>query len=160
MNATRGATAWVLYHLLMQSHMHWLHYHPLDAISTGLGAPILDAHFWSENGVSCPDERNKIGDSVLCYHPFDTTLLLFEDNVAKSVVGNSSLNLDESPTGLGNVILILMQFPPTRGALLFRQFVLLNDQRFTSPGNFPGLSWTFLDFPGLAIGSPGAVWRA
>jgi hypothetical protein len=29
-------------------------------------SPILDALFWSENGVSCPRERNKIGDSVLC----------------------------------------------------------------------------------------------
>ncbi len=28
-------------------------------------SPILDAPFWSENGVSCPCERNKIGDSVL-----------------------------------------------------------------------------------------------
>jgi hypothetical protein len=32
-------------------------------------SPILDASFWSENGVSCPQcghERKKIGDSVLC----------------------------------------------------------------------------------------------
>ncbi len=28
-------------------------------------SPIFDAPFWSENGVSCPHERNKIGDSVL-----------------------------------------------------------------------------------------------
>jgi hypothetical protein len=28
-------------------------------------SPILDAPFWSENGVSCPCERNKIGDSAL-----------------------------------------------------------------------------------------------
>jgi hypothetical protein len=28
-------------------------------------SPILDASFWSENGVSCSHERNKIGDSVL-----------------------------------------------------------------------------------------------
>ncbi len=27
---------------------------------------IFDAPFWSRNGVSCPHERNKIGDSVLC----------------------------------------------------------------------------------------------
>ncbi len=63
------------------------HYHPFYAISRGLGNiscrrnnlpttgirarnPIFDAPFWSENGVSCPHERNKIGDSVLwlgCY---------------------------------------------------------------------------------------------
>ncbi len=33
-------------------------------------SPIFDASFWSENVVSCPQcghERNKIGDSVLCY---------------------------------------------------------------------------------------------
>jgi hypothetical protein len=29
-------------------------------------SPILDAPFWSDNGVSCPCERNKIGDSALC----------------------------------------------------------------------------------------------
>jgi hypothetical protein len=28
-------------------------------------SPIFDAPFWSENGISCPYERNKIGDSVL-----------------------------------------------------------------------------------------------
>jgi hypothetical protein len=31
-------------------------------------SPILEAPFWSENGVSCPRERNKIGDSALCSH--------------------------------------------------------------------------------------------
>jgi hypothetical protein len=30
-------------------------------------SPILDAPFLSENGVSCPHERNKIGDSVLWF---------------------------------------------------------------------------------------------
>jgi hypothetical protein len=28
-------------------------------------SPIFDASFWSENGVSCPHERKKIGDSVI-----------------------------------------------------------------------------------------------
>jgi hypothetical protein len=28
-------------------------------------SPIFEASFWSENGVSCSHERNKIGDSVL-----------------------------------------------------------------------------------------------
>jgi hypothetical protein len=27
-------------------------------------SPILDAPFWSENGVSCPHERNKIGTTI------------------------------------------------------------------------------------------------
>jgi hypothetical protein len=31
-------------------------------------SPIFDAPFWSENWVSCPHERNKIGDSVLWLH--------------------------------------------------------------------------------------------
>jgi hypothetical protein len=30
-------------------------------------SPILDASFWSENGVSCSHERNKIGDAVLWF---------------------------------------------------------------------------------------------
>ncbi len=34
--------------------------------------PDFDASFWSENGVSCSHERNKIGDSVLCVTPFDS----------------------------------------------------------------------------------------
>ena len=29
-------------------------------------SPIFDAPFWSENWISCPHERHKIGDSVLC----------------------------------------------------------------------------------------------
>ncbi len=36
------------------------------ALEQSTESPILDAPFWSENGVSCPCERNKIGDSVLC----------------------------------------------------------------------------------------------
>ncbi len=48
--------------------------------------------------------------------------------VATTVVGNSPLNLDESPTGLGDVILILMQSPPARVALLFRKLVPLGEQ--------------------------------
>jgi hypothetical protein len=33
-------------------------------------SPIFDAQFWSENGVSCPHKRNKIGDSVLWMDAF------------------------------------------------------------------------------------------
>jgi hypothetical protein len=36
-------------------------------------SPILDASFWSENGVSCSHERNKIGDSVICCKLFTNT---------------------------------------------------------------------------------------
>jgi hypothetical protein len=42
-----------------------------DATIQSTESPIFDAPFWSENGVSCPQcghERNKIGDSVLCYY--------------------------------------------------------------------------------------------
>jgi hypothetical protein len=39
----------------------------VDATDQSTESPIFDAPFWSENGVSCPHERNKIGDSVLCY---------------------------------------------------------------------------------------------
>jgi hypothetical protein len=39
-----------------------------------------NTHFWSENGVSCPHERNKIGDSVL----WSETLASFRNNNARS----------------------------------------------------------------------------
>jgi hypothetical protein len=38
-----------------------------EALSQSTESPIFDAHFWPEHGISCPYERNKIGDSVLCF---------------------------------------------------------------------------------------------
>ncbi len=40
-----------------------------DGLHQSTESPIFDASFWSENGVSCSHERNKIGDSVLWITP-------------------------------------------------------------------------------------------
>ncbi len=70
-------------------------------------SPILDASFWSENGVSCPQcghERNKIGDSVLwtktlekCNNISDEPKINVKKFPLTAAVGNSPLILDESP---------------------------------------------------------------
>jgi hypothetical protein len=54
-------------------------------------APIFDASFWSEKGVSCSHERNKIGDSVLCF--FGLMRLYFCKTVARWAYKNTRTQL-------------------------------------------------------------------
>ncbi len=49
-----------------------------------------------------------------------------------SIVGNSPQNLDESPTGLGNVVLILMQSPGNLGIVPKTRQSLVQDSRKVS----------------------------
>ncbi len=64
------------------------------------GIPDFDAPFWSENGGSCPHERHKIGDSVLCVGDCINMMI----TLPKSV-GDSSKNGGELPTTAPNQVL-------------------------------------------------------
>ena len=75
----------------------------LDSMLQSSESPIPDAHFCSENGVSCPYEQNKIGDLELWY-------AIFVNGLAQSGVGSLAQMSFPSEIRLGWLVLTFVFF--------------------------------------------------